>query len=336
MEKNFELKLQLHGCPWGVGAKTQTRICFEDTYGEDSEDIATKTLAMPFNTNSVAASQNVTQPETITGNRNPVQPILGNIDNTGTIAVPLDLTAFGYWLKAMFGNPTTASAGTPEGYYNHVYKLGEDMPSFTLEKAFPGIGVYAKSNGCVISQFSLTIGGDGELVANLEVMGAKETIGETEMSSAPVSVPLLRVNNFQAALSIGGTAVALATEATIEINFGVDGDTYVIGGQGYRQAACPGIATVSGTLTMFFKDDTYLAMAESATETKLEFTFTSGNNKLSILLPEVQFARTSPGIDGPAGIQVELSYSAYYNDATEGTSVQVTLTNQTASYAQSE
>ena len=336
MEKNFELKLQLHGCPWGVGAKTQTRICFEDTYGEDSEDIATKTLAMPFNTNSVAVSQNVTQPETITGNRNPVQPILGNIDNTGTIAVPLDLTAFGYWLKAMFGNPATASAGTPEVYNNHVYKLGEDMPSFTMEKAFPGIGVYAKSSGCVISQFSLTVGGDGELVANLEVMGAKETIGETAMSSAPVSVPLLRVNNFQAALSIGGTAVALATEATIEINFGVDGDTYVIGGQGYRQAACPGIATVSGTLTMFFKDDTYIAMAENATETKLEFTFTSGNNKLSILLPEVQFARTSPGIDGPAGIQVELSYSAYYNDATEGTSVQVTLTNQTASYAQSE
>ena len=87
---------------------------------------------------------------------------------------------------------------------------------------------------------------------------------------------------------------------------------------------------------MFFKDDTYIAMAENATETKLEFTFTSGNNKLAILLPEVQFARTSPGIDGPAGIQVELSYSAYYNDATEGTSVQVTLTNQTASYAQSE
>ena len=59
MEKNFELKLQLHGCPWGVGAKTQTRICFEDTYGEDSEDIATKTLAMPFNTNSVAVSQDL-------------------------------------------------------------------------------------------------------------------------------------------------------------------------------------------------------------------------------------------------------------------------------------
>lgn len=334
MEKNFELKLQLHGCPWGVGAKTQTRICFEDTYGEDSEDIATKTLAMPFNTNSVAVSQNVTQPETITGNRNPVQPILGNIDNTGTIAVPLDLNAFGYWLKAMFGNPTTTAAGSPEGYYNHVYKLGEDMPSFTMEKAFPGIGVYAKSNGCVVSQFSLTVGGDGELVANIEVMGAKETVGETAMASSPTTVSLDRVNNFQAALLIGGTSVALATEGTIEINFGVDGDTYVIGGQGYRQAACPGIATVSGTLTMFFKDDTYLEMAEQATETKLEFTFTAGSKKLSFLFPEVQFARTSPGIDGPAGIKTELNYSAYYADATEGTSVQVTLTNQTASYAQ--
>ena len=333
MEKNFELKLQLHGCPYAVGSKTKTLIAFEDEYGKDPENMAGRTFNLPFNTNALAASQNTTAPETITGRRDPVEPILGNIDNAGTAVVPLDLTAFGVWLRAMFGLPETTAADSKPGYYKHVFKLQEDQPSFVLEKSFPGIGQYLKSNGVMVSSCSITVGGDGELTASIELMGAKEVLLQSTISSAPTDMQLDRVNNFQASVKVGGEAAGLATEGTIEINFGLDGDSYVIGGGGYRVAICPGTTNISGTLTVYFKDSTYLDLAQNSTETSIEYLFTVGDMSMSILLPEVKFALASQGIDGPGGLQTENTYNAYYKDNEENSAIVVTLINKTASYA---
>lgn len=333
MEKNFELKLQLHACPYAVGSKTKTMIAFEDTYGEDPADIAKRAINLPFNTNSLAATQNVTNPETITGRRDPVEGIYGNIDNAGSAAVPLDLTAFGYWLRAMFGLPETTAVEGKDGYYKHVFKLTEDQPSFVLEKSFPGIGQYLKSNGVMVNQFSLTVGGDGELVANLDLMGAKETLSQGSISNSPISPTLDRINNFQAAVNVGEKEAGLATEGTIEINFGLDGDSYVIGSKGYRIAICPGACAISGTLTTFFKDATYLEMAQKSEETSIKYLFTVGDMSLEIYMPEVKFALASQGIDGPGGLKTENNYNAYYKDNAENSAIVVTLINKTASYA---
>ena len=74
-----------NSCPWGVGSKTKTFIAFESNYGEKPADAASKSVDIYFNTNGVQASQNTTNPSTIRGNRNPVEPIMGNIDVTGDI-----------------------------------------------------------------------------------------------------------------------------------------------------------------------------------------------------------------------------------------------------------
>lgn len=333
MEKNFELKLQLHGCPYAVGSKTKTLIAFEDEYGKDPENMAAKAINLPFNTNGLAASQNTTNPETITGRRDPVEAIYGNIDNTGTADVPLDLTAFGYWLRAMFGLPTTTAVQDKAGYFKHVFTLKEDQPSFVLEKSFPGIGQFLKSNGVMVSQWSMTVGGDGELVASLELMGAKEVLQQSTIAANPISPTLDRINNFQAKVSVGSKTAALATEATLEVNFGLDGDSYVIGGGGYRVAICPGATAISGTLTSFFKDPEYLELAQNSEETSIQYLFTVGDMSLEILLPEVKFALTSQGIDGPGGLQTESNYNAYYKDNEHDSAIVVTLINKTASYA---
>ena len=157
-------------CPWGVGSKTSTLIAFETAYGVTPTDAATKSIRMPFNTNGVASSQNSTAPSTIRGNRSPVEPILGNNDVSGDIVVPVDYTAFGYWLKAAFGDPTSAKVGDTTNY-KHIFKIKDSQPSLTIEKAFPGINTYIKEHGCKVSKLSLSVGGDGELTATISVMG---------------------------------------------------------------------------------------------------------------------------------------------------------------------
>lgn len=316
-------------CPWGVGAKTKTVLYFEgSTYGELPATPVGH--IMPINENTVKASQNSSDVATITGNRSPVEPIYGNNDLGGDITCPLDYVTTGFWLKACFDAPTTTAI---TGGYKHVFKIGAGMPSFTLEKQFPGITEYFKQNGCKVSKLSLSFGGDGELTATISILGKKETVSGTAISASPTSPDFVRALNFQAALTIGGQAVNIGKSFTLDIDFGLDADTYCIGGNGYRSAVCDGLVKISGSAELFFKDDTYIALAEASTETSVVLTLTRGTTeKLTIKLPEVKFARTGVDITGPTGVVQSLTYNAYYKDNVEQSAVVFELENQLADY----
>lgn len=319
-------------CPWGVGAKTSTLIAFEATYGTVPADAATKSIRLPINTNGVKSSQNSTNPATIRNNRSPVEAIKGNNDVSGDVVVPVDYTAFGYWLKALFGAPVSGAVAEKEGFYSHVFKIGDAIPSFTMEKAFPGISQFIKDLGCKASKLSLSVGGDGELTATVSVMGAKENIEASTMAETPIDADFDRAKNFEASIKVGGEEAAVATSFSIDIDMGLDGDSYCIGSNGYRKAICEGLATVSGTLEAFFNDASYLDMAEQDQEISLELTLTQSDYSLNFKFPEAKFAKTSPSIDGPAGVKQSLAYNAYYDDSAEQSAVVVTLVNKTASY----
>ena len=318
-------------CPWSVGSKTKTLIAFENIYGETPAEASSSAIRLDINSNGVACSQSSTAPSTLRGNRNPVEPILGNNDVSGDIAVPLDYVSFGYWLKAAFGTPSSAAEGSA-GKYKHVFKVSDSQPSFTLEKAFPGINTYLRDKGCKVSKLSLSVGGDGELVATVSVMGAKEEKATASMSESPVEPKFARAQNFQASAKLGGNVKGKLTSFSIDIDFGLDGDTYCIGGDGYREAICEGAITVSGTLEAFFDSMEYLDMAANNTATSAEIIFTGGDNSISLLLPELKFARTSPSIDGPGGIKQSLTYNAYYENSSQGSAVVVTLVNENTAY----
>ena len=78
------------------GVYTQSLIAFEDAYKTDPSDLATRAISLPFNSNALTATQNKTDPSTITGRRDPVEPIMGNIDVAGQLVAPVDGTSFGY------------------------------------------------------------------------------------------------------------------------------------------------------------------------------------------------------------------------------------------------
>ena len=126
----------------------------------------------------------------------------------GSLEVPLDYTAFWYWLKLAFGAPTTTGASP----YVHTFKIGSTMPSAVLEKQFTDITKYWKYNGVKISRMSLKIGGDGELVANLTLVGSNETPGTSAYDAAPTAVVEHPFYNFQGAVKEGG-----------HVRFGVSG-----------------------------------------------------------------------------------------------------------------
>ncbi len=285
--------------------------------------------SIPFNSCTVGAEQNRTAPGTMTGRRDPVEPIMGNINVGGGITVPLDTNVFGWILALAFGNPTTTSV--TGGKYQHVFKPSVEQPSFSLEQAFSN-GDYFVDKGCKVSSLGFSFGGDGELTCDVQVLGCSEIIDDEPISSTVTSLVLDRLNNFQAALKVDNAEVAVATEFTLDIGFGLDEEGYAIGGNGFRSRINEGLLELSGNMTAFYDDDTYIQKAMNTTTTALQVKLTKGGNSLQIDLPEVQFPRRSPNIEGSAGIMQELEYGAFYKNASIGTAIQFTLINETASY----
>ena len=311
-----------------IGVYSKLLLCPEKSLNVLPASLTGKVLALPFNSVSLAASQNTTDPGTISGRRDSVEAIYGNIDVSGTISVPADSNALGWWLAFAFGSPTTSSAGS--GKYKHIFKAANTQPSASIEKVFNN-GVILKESGCKVSKLGFSFGGDGELVVNIDIVGCNETIEEAEWSGAN-KIPMRRYNNFQSSLLIDNEVQQIATEVTCDIDFGIDTEGYAIGGNGYRARANEGIIKPTGSITVFFDDASYLRKAESSTEMGIEVDLTHGDNVLKLIMPEVKFARTSPSIDGPTGITQQMDYSAYYGDNDKDACVLFELTNDVASY----
>ena len=311
-----------------MGVYSGVRFIPETTLGTTPTSGTVRSI--PFNSCTVAADQNRTAPGTMTGTRNPVEPIMGNINVSGGLTVPLDTNAFGWLLALAFGNPTTTTVS--EGKYQHVFKPGTTQPSFSLEKAFSN-GDYYVNAGCKISSMGFSFGGDGELTCDVQILGCSETIDDDPISDSPTEITLDRLNNFQAALKVDNASVAVATELTLDVGFGLDEEGYAIGSNGFRTRLNEGLLELTGSMTAFYDDDTYIEKAMNSTITALQVKLTKGDYSLQIDLPEVLFPRKSPTIEGATGIMQNLDYGAFYKSNALGTSIQITLINGTASYA---
>lgn len=309
------------------GYNSQLAFGFESTYGETPESV--KGYNMPFNQSKISIKQNLIESGTIRGRRDKEQPALGNIDVAGSVVVPLDQVGIGYWLSAMFGSPATIGSGNP---YTHVFKVNGSQPSLVLEQQYTDIATYEMFNGCKVNKFSFTYGGDAELTAGIELIGARRTVGTAPFTPSLTGIPLLKFSSFQGSVEEGGSQLAIVTEASLNVDFGLDGNTYTIGGGGYRTGLPEGYLQVSGTIKAFFEDAVLLNKAINNTKTSLSFKFTNGAHSLGFYMEEALFQQTSPGIENEKGIMINLPFKAFYTSGTSGSAIVATLINDYASY----
>jgi len=317
------------------GYKSRLVLDFETAFKTDPSTPAGH--IMPFNSYSVQGSRNKESANTIRGRRDPVAPFDGNESVDGPLVVPVDVRNIGLWLKALLGAPDSTDNG--DGTYDHVYSISDSQPSMVLETRLSdntSVIKYIKHNGCKLNSLEISAGGDGELVANLNIMGAAEALGDSAYDSDPTELSFQRFRNFQATLKEGGSALTgTATNMTLNVAANLDGDQYTIGDNGTRGDISEGLMGLSGSIDALFKD-TSAAMLQKAidsTETSLELAFEDSNgNSLTFTLPELQFAQQGPTVDGPQGVRISLPFQAYYDDAAEGTGLQVTLVNDQVSY----
>lgn len=285
---------------------------------------------LPINTFDVRSTRALNKVNTLQASRNPLEPFAGNLSVAGNIVVPLDSVAMGYWLIGMFGLPTTTGASP----YVHEFKIPSVQRSLTLETAFTDLASakYQRFVGNKINSLGISVGGDGELVASMGVIGRSDSM-EAATFHAGTAITMARLNNFQAAVTEGGGALGNATELAINIGFPID-PYHVIGGGGLIGSLAEQKVEVSGNIKTLFENDTLLAKALAGTESGLKLTVTNtANSVFELEIQELLYERNSVPVPGPQGLLVDLNFQGYYANGDEASGIVARLTNTFASYA---
>src|SRR3990167_4024699 len=120
------------------GSKARLVYEIESTFGRTPGGTASK--KMFFRNESLAEKIELISSESLRGNRNPLKPVRGIRDVSGSISFEM-APQVGTILRAALGANTTTGSGP----YTHTMKIG-DLPSLTVEKGFTDLGQYLVFN----------------------------------------------------------------------------------------------------------------------------------------------------------------------------------------------
>ncbi len=313
------------------GSKAYLALQKETTFGVDPGVPAL--IKIPFSSESIGRTIGLETNDHITGNRNNSAPVRGNTDVNGSIS--FNLGAYpGELLLGALGDVDTTGVGP----YVHTIKIGDNLPSFTIEKGFSDISQFFKYNGCKVGKFSLTSTPAGFQKASIDILGAKETASGTSFDATLTDLGDTPFDGFLISSVLeGGGAITGITEISLMIENDLDGDTFTLGSQGTRGSINEGKAKVSGTIKGFFENLTLYNKAVNQTESSLLVTYqrgtgagSAGNEFLSFEVPELVYSVKTPAVSGPKGIYYELEFQGYYGNDADASALIVTLKNTQA------
>ncbi|MFU8883103.1 MAG: phage tail tube protein [Rhodobacterales bacterium] len=315
------------------GAKAQILIQQETAY----KTLPTTPAAQRVNFIScdLRATREQEQSQTLRGDRNPSRAIRGNTDVAGNLVTELQAYNALLW-KAILGSVTTSGEAAP---YTHVFKIGDTLPSLMIEKGFADIGQYFRYLGCKVASMSFSVTPSGFQNQSISFVGAKEAVATGVFDANPANLGKQSFDGFAiATIQEGGVDIANVVGIdNLTINNDLDTEQYSVGGAGERDDLPEGLVTVSGTLRARFTSMALYTKAINDTESSLLIKYqlgtgvgTAGNESLEIVIPELTYAPSSPAVDGPRGVLVELPFVAYFEDGTGSSALQVTLKNTQA------
>src|SRR5690625_1807142 len=250
------------------GARALIALAFETTYGTPPASGFTR---MPFASTSLGAEQPLLNSELLGYGRDPLAPIKDAVTADGDIIMPLDAEAFGFWLKAAFGTPTTTGTETP---YTHEFQSGAwTLPSLSIETSMPEVPRFAMYTGCVLDQLSWQMQRSGLLTATARLVAQGETVGTTTNAGTPAALDLKRFGHFNGSITRNGTALGNVVSAEIIYANNLD-RIETIRNDGRIDGADPSIAALTGRIEVRFADSTLVTQAIDGDPCELEFGYT--------------------------------------------------------------
>lgn len=287
------------------GARAQMALAFETIYGTPPASGFTK---MPFASTTLGAEQPLLNSELLGYGRDPLAPIKDAVTADGDVTVPIDVEAFGFWLKAAFGAPASVET---DGVSTHTFQSGSwTIPSMAIEVAMPDVPRFAMYAGCVLDQLSWQMSRAGLLTATARLISQGEAISTTTAAGMPTALGLQRFGHFNGAVKRNGAALGNVVSAEITYANGLD-RIETIRNDGKIEGADPGMAALTGRIEVRFSDSALVTQAIDGSPCELEFSWSLGANaSFTFTAHAVYLPVPRIEIPGPQGVQATFEWQA--------------------------
>jgi hypothetical protein len=308
-----------------LGINAVQSAVFETSYGQTP---TTGFKRLPFVSNALGEERPLIEDDQLGFGREGLDPEYDVATNDGDVVVPMDTRAFGWWLKLLLGDATTAAGDGSR--YAHTFVSGKtELPSASIELGNPEIPSYSVNFGALANQLRVSMARSGMLNATMGVIAQGET--RKQALSVAGTPDLFHGDRFQQAtgsIKRGGEVLGSVTAAGFTYSNNYE-KVEAIRGDGRIDGADPLKAMMTGELTMRFdRLDLYDASVDG-TPIDLEFGWKRGDASLLFTLSRVFLPRVKRPISGPGGIQATSNWQA---SGAGGHTLTAVLTNDVASY----
>ncbi len=307
------------------GARAQMALAYETVYGTPPVGGFTK---MPFASTSLGSEQPLLNSELLGYGRDPLAPIKDAVTADGDVMVPIDAEAFGFWLKAAFGDPITSGVGP----YTHELRSGSwTLPSMSIETGMPEVPRFAMYSGCVLDTLSWQMQRSGLLTATASLVAQGEAITNTSASGTLADLDLKRFGHFNGAITRNGQPLGNIISAEITYANNLD-RVETIRSDGRIDGADPSIAALTGKIEVRFADQVLVDQAIAGDPCALQFAYTlPSGESFAFTAHAVYLPRPRIEISGPQGVQASFDWQAA-RDTTLGRMCTATLINTIGEY----
>jgi hypothetical protein len=308
------------------GARTQLAVAFETTYGTAP---ATGYTRVPFASAALGAEQPLLANELLGYGRDPLAPVLDALTADGSVVVPVDLRAIGFWLKGAFG----ASAPTEDdGVFTHTFQSGGwTLPSMSIEVQMPEAPRFAMYSGVKVDTIGWRMERSGLLTANVGLIAQGESVASSTAAGTLASQVLTRFGHFSGAISRNGSALGSVVSNEFSYQNNLD-RIEVIRADGKIDGLDTSIAALTGSMEVRFADSTLIDQAIAGTPCELSFSYSlSASASLTFVAHAVYLPRPRLQIAGPQGVLATFDWQAALA-ASPARMCTVTLVNDVAAY----
>ena len=307
-------------------ARAQMALAFETTYGTPPASGFTR---MPFASTTLGSEQPLLNSELLGYGRDPLPPIKDAVTADGNVVVPIDPEAFGFWLKAAFGQPVTTGIEAP---YSHEFRSGSwTLPSMSIETGMPEIPRFAIYSGCVLDTLSWQMQRSGLLTATASLVAQGEAVAAASTVGILAELGLQRFGHFNGSITRDGAALGNIVSAEITYANSLD-RVETIRSDGRIDGADPSIAALTGRIEVRFADQLLVSQAINGDPCELSFAYTlPSGESLTLTAHAVYLPRPRIEITGPQGVQATFDWQAA-RDTALGRMCTVTLINSIEEY----
>lgn len=204
------------------GANAVMAAVFEATYGVTP---GTGFRKLPFVSANLGEEQSLIESDLLGYGRDPLTPAYDVVSNESDIVVPMDHRNIGFWLKGLFGNPTTVATVAARGSLTLLTNLIAN-DTVTVD----GVVYTAVASGATGQQFNIGANAGATATAMAAIINPSANVAAVATGAV--------VNLTAKALGLAGNARALSTNAAARITLsgatltgGANGHTFVSGTQ---------------------------------------------------------------------------------------------------------